>query len=305
MNALPDTNKAVIPPALNTSRPSTLKAQNVSFSYGDKKLAVDDASFTLPVGKLTAIVGPNGCGKTTLLHLLMGQLAPASGSITVIQPGTLEQLPHTPVSVAAPRPINSIPPASRARLLALVPQNPTFSFRYTVRQVVLMGRWHLHAQPNKRLSIANMMGFETQEDHNVANEAMWMSDIHHLADRPIDQLSGGERQRVVIARALAQQTPIILLDEPVTGLDLAHELDLLYTLKELSKQQQRTICIITHDLNMALEQADYAMIMNGGKIAAEGKPRRILTPENLEPIYGVNVTNHMGRLIFTRKNDRV
>lgn len=300
MKAAPETIKAPAVPMVSSDRASTLKAQDVCFAYGDKPV-LTDVSLQLPVGKFTTIVGPNGCGKSTLLNLLMGHLTPASGTIMLMQPSNVEGQPDGSISVSAPRPISSIPPANRARLLALVPQNPTFSFRYTVRQVVLMGRWHFHTQANGKFSLANVMGFESPEDHRIANEAMWMMDVHHLADRPIDHLSGGERQRAIIARALAQQSPIILLDEPTSGLDLAHELDLLYTLKQLCKESSRTIGMITHDLNMALEQSDHCIVMSDGKIVADGKPRRILNPENLEPVYGVTVTNMMGRLQFARK----
>lgn len=294
-----DSSKVAVP-AISPDRPSTIKVQNVSFAYGEKPV-LNDVSLQLPVGKFTTILGPNGCGKSTLLNLLMGQIAPSSGTIMLLQPNNVEAGGDGMISVSAPRPIASIPPANRARLIALVPQNPTFSFRYSVRQVVLMGRWHFHTQANGKFSLANVMGFESPEDHRIADEAMWMMDVHHLSDRPIDNLSGGERQRAIIARALAQQSPIILLDEPTSGLDLAHELDLIYTIKQLCKEQSRTVCLITHDLNMALEQADYAVLMSDGKVTAEGKPRRILNPENLEPVYGVKVTNMMGRLQFMRR----
>lgn len=259
----------------------TLSAHNVSHRYGDIH-ALDNLSVDLHQGEVLAIVGPNGCGKTTLLKVLSGQITPHAGDVTLHNPTT---------------PLSKIPAVQRARRIALVPQHASSGFDYTVRQVVLMGRWPLHAGKGP----GAVLGFETAEDRHAADNAMWTTDVHHLADRGILGLSGGERQRVSIARALAQDTPILLLDEPTSSLDLWHQFELLAHLRTLA-QQGRSIVLVTHDLHHAMTHAHRVLLMDRGQAIACGTPADTLTPGRLETVYRVSVrkTND-GTLHFRQK----
>jgi iron complex transport system ATP-binding protein len=275
-----------------------LAADNLCFSYAATP-ALTNVSFRATPGELIAIVGPNGCGKSTLLKLLIGALAPLSGRLT---------LDSTP-----------LPNLSRialARRLALVPQmaGETASESawgsgagFTVQQTVLMARYAAHVDEARSTGILQaagglgIFGFETPADEDIARHAMWDSDVHHLLDRDLDTLSGGERQRVAIARAFAQQTPILLLDEPTSALDLYHQLELLAQLQAFT-QQGRLILLVTHDLNLALHAATRVLVMDRGRIAADGTPAQTLTPAILEPIYQVRVHATPTSLHFTRRS---
>ena len=259
-------------------------ATGVSFSYGTPR-AVAEVSLELPRGKVVAVVGPNGCGKSTLLKLLCGQLVPQAGSVIA--------------GLANPRDLQTLAPADIARLVALVPQSTSVGFDYSVRQIVLMARWATHA----RAGLATALGFETAADHRLADAAMWAMDVHHLADRPITQLSGGERQRVIVARALAQETPIVLLDEPASALDLWHQLELFAQLGQLAHAEGKAILMVTHDLNHALAYADHVVLMDAGRVVAAGLPPEVLTAANLEPVYRVSVQVGSARVLaFARQS---
>ncbi len=247
--------------------------------------AVAEVSLELPRGKVVAVVGPNGCGKSTLLKLLCGQLVPQAGSVIA--------------GLANPRDLQTLAPADIARLVALVPQSTSVGFDYSVRQIVLMARWATHA----RAGLATALGFETAADHRLADAAMWAMDVHHLADRPITQLSGGERQRVIVARALAQETPIVLLDEPASALDLWHQLELFAQLGQLAHAEGKAILMVTHDLNHALAYADHVVLMDAGRVVAAGLPPEVLTAANLEPVYRVSVQVGSARVLaFARQS---
>jgi len=247
-----------------------VEVRGVSYRY-----AVDDAvaevSLTLSAGELLAIVGPNGCGKSTLLKLLCGAIMPTRGDVLVN--GTN---------------LRAVKPVERAKLIALVPQvgaGAVTAFSYSVRQMVLMGRYHVHA----RAGAFAGLGFETADDHRIAYEAMWAADVHHLADRAFTSLSGGERQRVLIARALAQHAPVLLLDEPTSALDLYHQLEVLEHVRATTREVDRAVAMVTHDLNLAHAAATRVVLMDGGRVVADGKPAEILTPRYLEPVYRVKV----------------
>jgi iron complex transport system ATP-binding protein len=258
-----------------------ISAHNLSFAYGNR-IVLSDISFTANAGNLVAIVGPNGCGKSTLLRLLIGELRPNAG---------LWKIDDTPA--------HQLPRTTAARYLALVPQLAAAPFGYTVQEIVLMARHVAHAQ-NSLMPL----GFETRDDLDLAQKSMWNADVHHLAERPINELSGGERQRVAIARAFTQDTPILLLDEPTSNLDLFHQLELLHHLHDMTKQESRIALLVTHDLNLAAEHADHVILIDNGKIQADGPPNEILTPEHLEPVYRVKVQlTPTGHLHFTRPPD--
>jgi len=253
----------------NAATVTLLTANSLAFSYSQEKPTIDGVSLNLRAGDLTMIVGPNGCGKSTLLRLLLGELPPSAGSIIIN---------NTPTT--------NLTRAQIARALSIVPQQSqiTYSFDYTVREIILMAR-HV-ATANSLFNI----GFETPQDIELANQSMWLTDTHHLAHRPITTLSGGERQRVTIARALTQNTPIMLLDEPTSSLDLHHQLELLHHLQTLTQKESRTALMITHDLNLASTYASKVIVMDQGKLITQGLPAEVLTPEILEPVYRVKIT---------------
>ena len=276
------TNVAVpMTPPLSDS--VTLAASEVLYAYGSLA-ALLGVSMQARPGELLCIVGPNGCGKSTLLRVLCGQARPTGGSAELGRGGKTLSLAR----MLAPQ---------IARLIALVPQHSSVAFGYTVRQVVLMARWPMHASSG----IGSALGFETQEDHSIADRAMWVMDVHHLTDRPVATLSGGERQRVTIARALAQQTPALLLDEPTSALDLWHQLELLEHLKVLA-HAGHTIVLVTHDLNLAREHADRVIVMDMGRVTAHGTPAEVLTAAVLEPVYRVKVAIGADGLLSFRRS---
>jgi iron complex transport system ATP-binding protein len=251
----------------------------LSFTFAPRSpLIADGISFTAAGGELIAIVGPNGSGKSTLLRLLIGELSSTAGRIT------LHQQPP------APR-------IARARQMALVPQQLTApAFGYSVREMVLMAR---HASGGNELF---NIGFETPQDLELATTAMWNADVHHLADRPFDTLSGGERQRVAIARAFTQHTPLLLLDEPTAALDLHHQLELLEQLRVATQIEKRLVLWVTHDLQLAADHATRILLMDKGKLVADGVPLEVLTPGILEPVYRVRVsTAPVSILHFSRR----
>jgi iron complex transport system ATP-binding protein len=245
-----------------------LAVTDVHFAYRDIP-ALEGVSVRAEAGKLLCIVGPNGCGKSTLLSVLCGQAKPGRGRVEMRVGGVARTIAKA---------------AELARHIALVPQHSSVAFGYSVRQVVLMARWPMHSGGG----IMGGLGFETEADHGIADRAMWAMDVHHLTDRAVATLSGGERQRVTIARALAQETAALLLDEPTTALDLWHQLELMEHLKGLAKEG-RTVVLVTHDLNLAREHADKVVVMDMGKVVAEGKPEDVLTAKVLEPVYRVGV----------------
>jgi iron complex transport system ATP-binding protein len=270
-----------------------LACEGVSFSYGERP-AVGAVSLRLAAGERVAIVGPNGCGTSTLLKLLVGGLPPRAGKVTIDGRWTQE----------LGRP-------AMARRIAMVPQmaggggglgaGGGLGGGFLVREIVLMARHAAHADPAAGFfSRIGALGFETPADLQLANEAMWAMDVHHLAQREADALSGGERQRVAIARALAQQAPVLLLDEPTSALDLYHQLELLALLEDLSRAG-RLIVLVTHDLNLAARWASRVVVMDRGEIAADGPASAVLTAAVLEGVYRVKVIESAdGLLRFER-----
>ncbi len=264
-----------------TPRVECLAIQDATFAFGSQPV-VKNVRADIHAGELVAIVGPNGCGKSTLLRLLVGELSPAQGSIAID-------------GVA----LREFRPREMAQRIALVPQQATTAFAYTVREMVLMSRYAAHGAAGGLTGL----GFETPADLQLANEAMWLMDVHSLADRPVSSLSGGERQRVTIARALAQQTPVLLLDEPTSALDMYHQLELWAHLRELVQTHRRLVVMVTHDLNVALTQATRALVMDRGAIIADGPPTDVLTPTILQQVYHVNAEHREGVLRFTRMTE--
>lgn len=282
---------------LTVAQVTSLEVRGLAFSYGDRlgpgtragSTTLADVNLEIPAGKIVAIVGPNGCGKSTLLKLLCGQLKPAAGQV-IVQPSG-----EVLAKLSVPR---------IAQLMALVPQNTSVGFAFSVRQMVLMGRWAVRqANPGWASGLWETSAW-SRDDVERAEAAMQAMDVQALATRPITQLSGGERQRVIVARALAQDTPIMLLDEPTSALDLSHQMELLEQLRTLAHAGQKTIVLVTHDLNLALEYADQAVVLERGRVVASGAVRETLTPAVLEAVYNVRMGVGNARVLtFQRRGE--
>ncbi len=238
-----------------------ITVRDVTFRYAGTPV-VDAVSFTVARGELLCIIGANGAGKTTLLRLISGSLVPERGSVLLAGEETRASTPR-----------------ARAMVAAMVPQMEPVVLPVTVRSAVLMGRYpHLSG-----------FGFERAEDHAAADEAMRLCGVDELAERAVTQLSGGEQHRVLMARALAQATPLLLLDEPNAHLDLRHQKQLFELLCVLKRRHGKTIVCVTHDLNLAAAYADRILVMDHGGVAADGPPADVLTPALILRHFGVHV----------------
>ena len=235
-----------------------ITVDNISFGYDPATPVVRDVSLTVRRGEFLSLVGPNGSGKTTLLRLLDRIFIPQRGTIT------LDGQPLARHSRAA-----------IARRIAFVPQDNSIQFPFTVAEVVLMGR-----SPH-----SGGMAFENAHDREVAGAMMALTDIAPLAAHPVMNLSGGERQRVFIARALAQEPQIILLDEPNAHLDIAHQVDMFRIIKRLNTESGLTVISVSHDLNLAAAYSDRIAMMVGGTLAALGAPAEVLTGERIREVF--------------------
>lgn len=242
-----------------------LITHDLSFGYG-KVPVLRDLNAVFPPGGFHAIVGPNGSGKSTLLGLLAGHLTPESGTISLGDENLFD-----------------LKPGKLAQRMALVPQSTTFSFPFTVFDTVLMGR-HPHIPRFARPS---------NDDLQMVRQALSVMDLHGLADRTIPELSGGERQRTVFARALAQDTPCLLLDEPTSSMDIRHTLAAMAHLRDLAHKGERTVVAVLHDLNLAANHCDSVTILKDGVVHATGSPDATLTPEIINAVFGV--TAHIVR----------
>ena len=219
--------------------------------------AVNDISLSVIPGRLLAVVGPNGAGKTTLLRLLSGALVPKAGQVRLDD-----------------RPLHELHDRLRARALAVVPQSESSPFPVTVREMVGMGRYP-HLGPWERAGSL---------DRAVVGRALERCAVGHLAERQIASLSGGELQRARIARALAQEAPVLLLDEPTGGLDLRFRMELFHLLREL-RADGLAVLVITHDLNLAARFADRLLLLDQGHARARGTPEEVLSGNTLEEVY--------------------
>lgn len=237
----------------------TLTADGVTLGYGDRTV-VEDLDLTIAPGKITAIVGSNGCGKSTLLRAMARLLRPSGGAVLLDSAD-----------------VRSMPTKAVARVVGLLPQSPIAPEGIAVADLVGRGR-HPHQKTLARWSA---------RDYEVVADALEATGITDLADRSVDELSGGQRQRVWIAMALAQETDILLLDEPTTFLDVAHQVEVLDLLTDLSLSRGTTIVMVLHDLNLAARYADELIAMKGGRVHAVGAPDRIMTSELVEAVFGM------------------
>jgi iron complex transport system ATP-binding protein len=246
-----------------------LEAARVSFGYGrtDVLSAVDLA---VAPGELVGVIGPNGSGKTTLVRLLSGVLAPRAGQVLLDA-----------------RPLTAYRRRDLARRLAVVPQDPILTFPFTALEVVLMGRAP-HLPP---------LAFPRAAEVARAREAMARLEVAAVAERPLDRLSGGERQRVLLARALAQDAEVLLLDEPTTHLDLHHQAGIYDVVGELRRTRGTAVLSVLHDLNLAAMYCDRLVLLAGGRVVGAGTPTEVLRPAALEAAYGARL--HVGRNALT------
>lgn len=240
---------------------AVLSARNLRFSYnGHAVLSGFDLSVN--TGEFVGLVGPNGAGKTTLIRLLSGILKQESGTIEIME-STL----------------TDIRPAERARLVSVVPQNPYMPSGMTAWELVLLGR-------NPHLGL---LQWEGKTDADIAYGAMKATSSEKLAHRKIDNLSGGERQRVLIAMALAQQCPVMLLDEPNANLDIVHQPSIMKLLSTLNARNGIAVVVAMHDLTLAAQYCHRIVIVNQGRNFADGEPRHVLTENIIQDVYGTKV----------------
>ncbi|MFC9257889.1 ABC transporter ATP-binding protein [Amycolatopsis thailandensis] len=236
---------------------SRLHADALTLAY-DGRTVAEDLGVVIPDRSFTVIVGPNACGKTTLLRALARMLKPRQGSVFLDG-----------------QTISSFPAKEVARRLGLLPQSSIAPDGITVADLVARGRY-----PHQRL-----LRQWSREDATVVTESMRATGVDDLAERLVDELSGGQRQRVWMAMALAQETDLLLLDEPTTYLDIAHQMDILDLCAELHQQQGRTLVAVLHDLNHAARYATHMIAMRGGEVLATGTPEEVVTAENVEKIF--------------------
>lgn len=236
-----------------------LTAEKLSISYVSTSI-INNIDLHIPEGKMSIIIGSNGCGKSTILRSLARLLKPTQGCI-YLNGKDIHQ--HSSKEVA--------------KQLAILPQSPEAPEDLTVKELCYYGR-HPHKGLFARYST---------EDHKIVSDALQSTKMEHLSDRTLDALSGGQRQRAWIAMALAQGTDLLLLDEPTTYLDLAHQIEVLELLRNLNKQQNRTIVMVLHDLNQAARYADHLISISSGKIYTEGSPKQVFTEEMIEEVFGL------------------
>jgi iron complex transport system ATP-binding protein len=240
----------------------TITLEAIRAAYGRNTVVGPDAPIDLALGpgRCTVILGPNGSGKSTLLRVAAGLHRPAAGRVLLDG-----------------KPLDAQPRRALARTLAVVPQSPLSPPGATVREIVAMGRqphlpWHAALRA---------------DDRAIIDAALDRCEITHLAHRDLARLSGGERQRAWIAAAVAQQPRALLLDEPISALDVRHQLEVLRLVRDLADTEHATVVIVLHDINLAARLGDRLIAMREGQIIADGTPHEVMTPETLHAIYGV------------------
>lgn len=239
-----------------------IQLKNVTYRY-DQKAVLSDLSTCFEAGSLYAVMGANGCGKTTLLRCVAGLLEPQSGEVII-----------------GGRNICQYRTRELAQQISFVRQQPQTDFEFSAFETVLMGRNpYQHRLQN-----------ESEEDWQIVEQCMKQTNTWHLRFAKPNEMSGGELQRVMLARALAQQTPIMLLDEPISNLDIAHQFEILDLLRNINRMEHKTILIVIHDLNMAWQYCEKLLLLHHGGILYQGDLRSGLTPENIATVFGVKAS---------------
>ncbi|MDD3398230.1 MAG: ABC transporter ATP-binding protein [Candidatus Methanomethylophilaceae archaeon] len=236
-----------------------LDVDNISFEYSGR-IVIEDIGFHAEPGEIIGILGPNGCGKTTLLKILNRNLKAKTGTVCIEGDE-----------------INDISKKDIAQRMAVVPQNNEISFSFTVTDIVMMGR-----MPN-----LDRFEMESEDDLRIVFDAMEKCNVLQFADRFINHLSGGERQRAIIARALAQEPRVLLMDEPTLHLDVNHQIDMLDMVRSLAKEKGLTVVIVSHDLSLAARYCDRLFLISEHHIIASGKVKDVLTPENMRRVFSI------------------
>jgi iron complex transport system ATP-binding protein len=249
-----------------------IEVRDLSYSYGKKEI-LNNISFTVPRGSFIAVMGSNGCGKTTLLRCISRLLAPCSGQVLIdgkaSESYSIRQL---------------------AQKLAMVHQHPQTDIEFSAFETVLMGR-----NPYQR-HLQN----ESQRDWDIVEQCMRQTNTWHLRFSLPSQMSGGELQRVMIARALAQQTPVLLLDEPTSNLDIAHQFEIMELLRDINLREHKTILIVVHDLNLALRYCPEALLLHDHGLLFQGSTHDALSSERIATVFGVKSRNVDGYLQLER-----
>lgn len=238
----------------------TLETKSLTLSYGDAVI-INKLDLKIPKGEITVFIGSNGCGKSTLLRSLARLLKPQSGSILI-----------------AGEMVSKLSTKEIAKQLAILPQGPVTPEGLSVLQLVKQGRYPYQKWYRQW----------SEEDERIVKNALEATGMSPLADRLVDSLSGGQRQRAWIAMTLAQNTNIILLDEPTTYLDMAHQIEILDLLFELNKKEQRTIVMVLHDLNLACRYADHLIAVKDSTVYVQGKPEDVITPKVVKDVFNLD-----------------
>jgi iron complex transport system ATP-binding protein len=238
-----------------------IEVNSISFRYHEDWV-LQDVSFRVEKGEFVGVIGPNGSGKTTLLKILYRLLSPQKGEI-LFELVSMRKMDRNDI----------------AKRIAVVAQETQLLFPFSVLETVLMGR-----SPY----LGHLM-FESEKDLEIAKKAMEWTKVFPFSERPMDELSGGERKRVFIARALAQEPEVILLDEPTANLDIHHQIDFLDLILTLNRERGLTIVMASHDMNIASEFCDRLILLQDGRIYKMGTPDEVITKENIESVYGCEV----------------
>jgi iron complex transport system ATP-binding protein len=236
-----------------------LTVQGIEFAYSSAKI-LDDVNFEATPGEIVGILGPNGSGKTTLLKCINHALHPRAGTV-LVEGKSISEMTRREIATE----------------MGVVPQNSGVNFPFTALEIVLMGRG-----PSLRRFQA-----EGEKDLEIARKAMEATDVVEFAGRLMTELSGGEKQRVIIARALAQQPKILLLDEPTLHLDVNHQIEILELVRDLVKSQMLTAVIVSHDLNLAARYCDKLILLEKGQVIAAGQVQQVLTSENMAQVFRI------------------
>ncbi|MPW26933.1 ATP-binding cassette domain-containing protein [Alkalibaculum sp. M08DMB] len=250
-----------------------LKTENLVVSYGDKRV-LDCLNISIYKGEFVGIIGPNGTGKSTLVKAITNIIDSHSGDIFI-----------------EGRENRNISKKERAKLVAVVPQEFSIDYEFTNLDIVMMGR-------NPHIDKKNKIG---QKDFDIVKEAMTLTNTWDFKDRFFNELSGGERQRVIVARAIAQQTHIILLDEPTSHLDIHHQLEVMELIHLLKKKRNITVVAVLHDINMAARFSDRLILINHGKVVADGTPEEVIKEEHLSKLYSMEMIVRENKILGKRE----